>query len=292
MFTVTKDILRQVYPPRDPEAKKYDHGLLLVIGGGQFYTGSPALSAMAAFRAGIDMVRVLSPKRAADIIAGFSPNLVVYPLRGDWLDREDLPTLLVTTESAREVAGKNVSVLIGGGLGRSEETQEVVQDYLQRIQIGAVIDADGIYAVAKNRELIKGRNFVFTPHFFEFFILTGRDVRPLPFEERIKIVQEEAAKLGGIIILKGRKDIISNGHEVAINETGSPYLTVGGTGDTLAGICGCFLSQGFNPFLAGQAACYLNGRSGEMAAEKFGPGLLATDLIDLIPSVILESLNF
>ena len=85
MQEVTKNILKKIYKVRPPESKKYDFGLLIVIGGSEFYSGSPALSAMAAFRAGVDMVRIIAPKRAADIIASFSPDLAAYPLEGKWL---------------------------------------------------------------------------------------------------------------------------------------------------------------------------------------------------------------
>jgi len=88
------------------------------------------------------------------------------------------------------------------------------------------------------------------------------------------------------ILLKGKKDIISDGKETAVAEIGSPYLAVGGTGDTLAGICGSLLAQGVEPFLAAGAAAFINGRAGELAAEKLGPSLTATDLIEAIPEAI------
>jgi len=286
MLKVTKNILKKVYPPRPSEVHKYDHGLLLVIGGGEFYSGSPALAAMAGFRSGVDMVQILAPKRAADIIASFSPNLAAYRLKGDWLDKEDLPTLISMTESAKQVAPGKLAVVVGGGLGRSEETKQTVLEYLDQVKIKAVIDADGIHAVAGNLEVIKGKNFVLTPHAFEFFVLTGKEVKGLSFEEKARVVREEVEKLGCVILLKGKKDIISDGKEVAVVEIGSPYMTVGGTGDTLAGICGSFLAQGQEPFLAAQAAAFINGRAGEIAARKFGPGMTATDLIEAIPEAI------
>lgn len=286
MLKITKDILKKVYPQRTSEVHKYDFGLLLVIGGGQFYSGSPALAAMAAFRSGVDMVQILAPRRAADIIASFSPNLAAYPLQGTWLDKEDLATLVSMTEGAKRVAPNKVAVVIGGGLGRSEETKETVKEYLRQSKIRAVIDADGIHAVAKNPEVLKERNFLLTPHTFEFLAVTGKDVKDLPFEEKVKVVQEQAGRLGCTILLKGKQDIISDGKEVAVNEAGSPYLSVGGTGDTLAGICGSLLAQGVAPFLAAGAGAFINGRAGEIAAKKFGPGLLATDLIEAIPEAI------
>ena len=291
MLKVTKTILQKVYPPRPAECHKYDYGLMLVIGGGEFYSGSPALAAMAGFRSGVDMVQILAPKRAADIIASFSPNLAAYPLKGNWLDKEDLPTLVSMTESAKLVAPAKVAVVIGGGLGRSEATKETVLEYLRQVKVKAVIDADAIHAISyRGRPPVKLSEVrpmtILTPHSFEFFVLTGREVKSLSLEEKIKVVQEEAAKLGCVILLKGKKDIISDGKEVAINETGSPFLTVGGTGDTLAGICGSLMAQGIEPFLAAQAGAFINGKAGEIAAKKFGSGLVATDLIEAIPEVI------
>lgn len=287
MNKITNDILKQVYQPREPEAKKYDFGILLVIGGGEFYTGSPALAALSAFRAGVGMVNILAPQRAADIIAGFSPNLAAYPLPGLCLNGSHLATLLSFTHSANGVSDGKMAVVVGGGLGRSEETKETVLQYLSRAEVKrAVVDADGIYAVAKGIKAVQDKDFVFTPHLFEFFILTGIDVRNLSFSQKIKAVQEQAKKLGAVIALKGRKDIISDGKETAVNETGTPYLAVGGTGDTLAGICGSLIAQGLEPFLAAQAACFINGRAGEIAAEKLGPSLTAVDLIEAIPEAI------
>jgi len=282
MIEVTKDILKKVYPERPQDSKKYDWGLLLVIGGSEFYSGSPALSALAAFRAGVDMVRIIAPKRAADIAASFTPDLVAYPLEGPEIKKTHLATLVTQTELAKSVSSGKTAVVIGGGIGRSKETQQVVLDYLQKVSVPVVVDADAIHALSKNADIISKRPFLVTPHTYEFFILTGKEVYKLSYEERAKIVQEEAKRLGTTIVLKGRTDIISDGENIAFNNTGGPFLAVGGTGDTLAGIAGALLSRGVSPFEAGQAAAYINGLAGEIAGEKFGDGLMATDLIDSI----------
>ncbi|PJA01265.1 NAD(P)H-hydrate dehydratase [bacterium (Candidatus Gribaldobacteria) CG_4_10_14_0_2_um_filter_33_15] len=286
MIKVGKNILKEVYKQRSPDVHKYDFGLLLVIGGGEFYTGSPTLAALAAFKTGVDMVRILAPKRAADIIATFSPNLAAYPLKGKWLEGEDLPALISMAESAERVAHGKTAIVIGGGLGRTEETKETIIKFLSQVSTKAVIDADAIHAIALRKELIKEKNFLITPHCFEFFILTGRQIQGLPLGEKVKIVQEEAGNFGVTILLKERIDIISNGKEVAINETGSPFMTKGGTGDTLAGICGSLLAQGIEPFTAAQAAAFINGKAGEIAANKLKESLTATDLIEAIPEVL------
>jgi NAD(P)H-hydrate epimerase len=286
MIEVTKDILRKIYKPRPPESKKYDFGLLTVIGGSEFYSGSPALAAMAAFRAGVDMVRIIAPKRAADIIASFSPDLAAYPLEGKWLERKHLATLIEMTECAQEAAHGKTAVVIGGGMGRSEETQRAILEYLEKVSVPVVIDADAIHAVSKKLEIIAGKSFLITPHTYEFFVLTGKEIYKLPEEEKIKIVREEAKRLQTTILLKGATDIISDGKEVALNYTGSPLMTVGGMGDTLAGIAGALMARGILPFEAGQAAAYINGLAGELAGEKLGESVMATDLINSIPEVI------
>jgi len=286
MEEVTKNILKNIYPARPATVRKYDFGLLSVIGGSDFYSGSPALSALAAFRAGVDMVRIIAPKRAADIIASFSPILAAYPLEGKWLTKEHLAVLLSITESAKQVSGGKTAAVIGGGMGRTAETQEAILEYLSQIGVPAVIDADAIHAIAKNPEIISGKNFLITPHTYEFFILTGREVYELTDEEKIKAVQEEADKLQTTILLKGKLDIISNGKETAVNRTGTSYMTGGGCGDTLAGICGALLARGVNIFEAGQAGAYINGKAGEIAAKKFGEAMTVNDLIEAIPEVL------
>ena len=286
MIEVTQDILKKIYKKRPEESKKYDFGLLVVIGGSDFYSGSPALAAMAAFKSGVDMVRIIAPKRAADIIASFSPNLAAYPLEGKWLEKKHLATLIEMTESAKTVSHGKTAVVIGGGMGRSKETQEAIREYLARISVPVVIDADAIHALGKNVGIISGKPFLITPHTYEFFVLTGREVYKLPQEEKIKAVLEETGRLKTTILLKGRTDIISDGKSIALNRTGGPFLTVGGTGDTLAGICGALLARGINAFETAQAAAFINGLAGEIAFKKLGEGLMATDLIEAIPEVI------
>ncbi len=286
MKVVTKKILKEIYQKRPLQSKKYDFGLLVVIGGSEFYSGSPALAAMAAFRTGVDMVRIIAPKRAADIIASFSPNLAAYPLEDKYLTKKHLALLLSVTESAKIVSHGKTALVIGGGMGRTEETQEAILEFLSQISLPAVIDADAIYAISKDPQIIKGKPFLITPHSFEFSVLTGKDVSNLSEKEKKEIVKKEAERLGTTILLKGAIDIISDGREVALNKTGNPYLTSGGTGDTLAGIGGALMARGANPFLAGMAGAFINGLAGELASKKLKESMTATDLIDYISEAI------
>jgi len=286
MFEVTKEILKNIYAPRPADSRKYDYGLLLVIGGSEFYSGSPALSALAAFRAGVDMVRVIAPKRAADIIASFTPALAAYPLKGDCLASEHLATLISMSEAAKAVSRGKTAVVIGGGVGRSEKTQKAIIEYLSQTNIPTVIDADALHALRLDPGVIFGKPFLLTPHTYEFFVVTGKEIYQRPENEKMKVVQEEAARFKTTIVLKGPVDIVSDGSEIALNRTGCAYMTVGGMGDTLAGICGALLARGVKPFEAGQAGAYINGLAGELAANKLGESTIATDLIEAIVDAI------
>jgi len=275
---VNKKILKKIYKKREAWCHKYNFGHLLVIGGSKHYSGSPTFNALAALRSGVDLVTIAAPQRAANIIASFLPDLIAYPLKGDYLNKKHLPELLRLTKNKS-------AVVIGGGLCREKEILKVVIEYLKRIEIPCIIDADAIHAIALNKKVVKGKNFVITPHTYEFYVLSGIKVGA-NLNERIKAVKEVASELKTTILLKGHIDVISDGKRVAINKTGSPFMTKGGLGDTLAGIAGALLAREVNCFDAACAAAYINGKAGELAAKKFKEGLIASDLIKEIPNVI------
>lgn len=291
MIEVTKDAIKEVYKPRPCDVRKYDYGLLVVIGGSDFYSGSPALSAMAAFKAGVDMVRIIAPKRAADIIASFSPNMAAYPLEGKTLEKKHLSILVGMVEAGKAVSRGNIAVVIGGGTGRSKETQEAIVEFLEQTSVPTVVDNDAIHAISKTPRIIMDKGFLITPHAYEFYILTGRDIQKLSQDDQMEVVREEAARLHTTILLKGNIDIISDGEDIALSRAGTPWMTKGGCGDTLAGICGALMARGAKPFLAAQAGAFLNGRAGEIVTEREKEGLLATELIEEIPQVIKKSLE-
>ncbi len=286
MKELNESILKNVFKPRPLNSRKYDFGLLIVIGGSDFYSGSPALSSMAAFKSGVDMVRIIAPKRAADIIASFNPILSAYPLEGKRIGVEHLPILLSMTESAKQVSRGNTAVVLGGGIGQSEETQKTIIDFISQVNVPIVIDADAIYAVKENKEILIPKECLITPHYYEFFSLTGKEIYDLPLEEKIRIVKEESSNLKSSIVLKGEVDIISDGKNTAISKIGSPYLTAGGCGDTLAGIAGALVSKKNTLFDSAAAAAYINSSAGVLAAKELKDSTTAIDLINKIPEII------
>ena len=272
---VQRSILRKLYKRRPKWSHKGQYGKLLVIGGSQVYTGAPLFAAMAALRSGCDLVHVAAPQRAANIIAR-TPDLITHQLKGNHFSTRHVKELV-------EISRRMDAVVIGNGLGTNKETLSAVNAFLKKCKLPTVIDADAIRAVAKNKKLLKNR--LLTPHAGEFFLLTGKSVGN-ELETRKKAAKDFASRYKCTVLLKGHVDIITDGKKLAMNKTGNVYMAKGGTGDTLAGICGALLARGASAFHAGCAGAYINGAAGDLAAKEKGEAMITSDLIDKIPNVL------
>ena len=92
-------------------------------------------------------------------------------------------------------------------------------------------------------------------------------------------------------MVKGPFDYISNGKVLRINRTGCPEMSIGGTGDVLAGLCASFLAIENEPFQSACSAAFLNGYIGEYCRNKIGARFTAMDMITNINETILNLLN-
>ncbi len=280
MSASLKKLFAELYPKRKPWAHKGEHGSVLIIGGSGRYSGSPALNALAALRSGADLVTIFGAERAMNIAATFAPDLITCSL-GNGLAPLHIPLLLKESK-------KFDSLVVGCGLDRNEKTHQAIADLITKINLPMVVDAEGIRAVAKHPRALRAlsrRRAILTPHAEEFRVLTGEVVKP-NVADRILKVKRWAKRLGVVILLKGHADVISDGRRVETNATGTPFMTKGGFGDTLSGICGALLARGADPFRAAALAPYINGQAGALASKKYGEGTLASDLITFIPLVL------
>jgi ADP-dependent NAD(P)H-hydrate dehydratase / NAD(P)H-hydrate epimerase len=254
---------------RTLESHKGDSGRILVIGGGP-YTGAPALSALAALRAGADIVTVAAPKSAAKTISCFSPNLIVQGLTADHLCPEDISIL-------KDQIARHDVVVMGMGLGRHIETMAAIAEIIPLCK-KTVIDADALQLDLP----LKG---IVTPHAGEFKRISGISLVDLVYRERIEPLKGYANEKGLVVLLKGKVDLITDGDVVRANTTGNPGMTVGGTGDVLAGITAAFYARS-SALRAATAAAFVNGRAGDLVYFEKDFGMVATDIIEKIPEAM------
>ena len=260
---------------RDPDSHKGDAGEVLVVGGGP-YAGAPALAGRAALRAGADLVRVACPASVADAVQGYSENLILRPFDGERFAPRDVDAVLDT-------AARHDAVVIGPGLGGHHGTRSAVQDFLARYDGTVVVDADALSLVP---DVDTDATLVCTPHQGELRGMGGETAAG--WRARAELVAEFAAELGHVLLVKGPYDVVSDGAETRVNRTGNPGMTVGGTGDVLAGVTGA-LACVLPPLQAASVAAYATGRAGDDAAKTAGDGLLATDLPDRLPAAVRDA---
>ncbi len=269
------------YPVPKKQSHKGENGRLLIIGGGPF-SGAPALSALAALRTGADLVFVATPKQTAKVIGSYSPNIILKPLTSEhMITKNDINPM-------RELLSAVDAVVLGPGLGSSYDTADAVRSFVPCIvkqNLPLVIDADALRAIGQNRDCIQETRTIITPHAGEFTDFTGTKP-PIELKQRADFVSQWAKKLGICIFLKGAVDIMSDRETTKLNDVHNPAMTVGGTGDVLAGIIGALLSKKTDPMNAMRMAAFLNGEAGNHVFQKKSYGLLATDIIEQIPLVL------
>lgn len=260
------DMLRYPVPGRD--SHKGQNGRLMVIAGGPYF-GAPVMSCLSALRTGADIVRLFAPESIHLQASLSTPVLMITDLPGDRLTVDSVEMLLRESESYD-------AVLIGPGVGTDPGTVEAVRSFVSRCGRPMVVDADGLTAIAGMR--LNG-NAVLTPHHGEFARLGGGDP------------EDVARAMGATVLLKGAEDVISDGSRTRVNRTGTPAMTGAGTGDVLAGCVSALLSKGMSAFDSACLGAYICGTAGERAFADRSYGLIATDVIDEIPTVLREHLR-
>lgn len=203
--------------------------------------------------------------------------------------------IVVPRGDVESYIGEDDCILIGPGMTRDKETEELTNKLLQRYpQKQWVIDAGALQMM--DVALIP-KKAILTPHGREFDYLVRRDDllqtdRDLALSERIKLF---AQKHECIVLVKGEVDIVcdgsgSNGRICAPQECveihgGNTGMTKGGTGDVLAGLIAALACKN-NPLLATVAGSFINKKAGDALYKRVGPYFNASDLADEIPGVM------
>ncbi len=265
-------------PPRKPDAHKGDFGTALIIGGSRGMAGAAAMAGMAALRGGAGLVRLAVPEPCLDTIAGFEPSYMTAPLPADGDGR----IALAAWDRIVELAKPATVVACGPGLGRSPDLDLLVVRLYQEIAKPMVFDADALNALAAAEVLAcPGGPRILTPHPGEFARLVGRK---LDGDARQEAAVELALRCRVVVVLKGHRTLVTDGHSRAINTTGNPGMATGGSGDVLTGLVTALACQHLDPFDAARLGVHLHGLAGDLAAEELGQAsMVASDLIRYLP---------
>ena len=275
---VHEDVL-SILPDRKPESHKGDYGRILLLCGSVGYTGAAALAAMGALRSGAGMVFLGVPESIYAIEAVKLTEAIVFPLPEEdgKLKHQAIPQILKRLENMD-------AVLIGPGLGQSEDTFMVTKAVLENAVCPVILDADGINVLAGHMDILRDRHYptILTPHAGEFGRIYGQ-IEP----DRVSCATAFARENGCILLLKGHETAITDGEESYINPTGNPGMAVGGSGDVLAGIIAALVGQGVTPLKAAACGAWLHGASGDICAKEIGQyGMLPSDMLEVLPRLL------
>ena len=255
-------------PPRRKNSHKNHYGHLLIIGGDRGMSGAVALAARAALRGGAGLVTALVHPECRHDLSAF-PEIMVQ----GW-------------DALKSMLPQASVVVVGPGLGNGDDARACLQQ-LESSQLPMVVDASALKANFL-RALASPRKII-TPHPGEAAALLASSSAEVQ-GDRLAASEALVAAFGATCVLKGSGTLIAEaGQTTAINTRGNPGMASAGMGDVLSGIVGALLGQGLSPFEAARTGVMLHALCADrFAVDADEAGLIAGDIIDLIPRVMRE----
>lgn len=253
---------------RESDSHKGENGKIAVVGGSEFIHGAPIINLLAAEATGVDTLSLCLPACHAEVAKNATTNVFVHPFRKDDLsadETEDILELLATIDCA----------VIGSGISRDSASVKALMTILGVCSCPLVLDATALQP--QTLELVRGKNAVLTPHLAEL--------------ERMEVdaddLQTQAGENGVVICLKGQTDRVAGpGGKYKEISGGNAGLTVGGTGDALAGVIAGVIAQGIPAFEATVMGCTIMKRAATLLYADKGYAFTARDVITQIPHLL------
>ncbi len=276
---------------------KGQNGRLLLIGGSRLFHAASIWSLTVASRI-VDLVHYASVPENNELIKEAKKEF----RNGIVIERKDIESYIKEDDC----------ILIGPGMVRDEETRTLTNRLLKAYPNKQwVIDAGALQMM--DISLIP-KHAVLTPHLKEFESLIiraevanqnfrvlrsplinsgapsaqGSNFHSLP--ARKKAVAWFAKKYHCIVLLKGEKDIVSDGEETHTIAGGNAGMTKGGTGDVLAGLIAALCCTN-DPSVSTIVGSRINKQAGDELYKSVGPYFNATDLANQIPKTMKEFLQ-
>lgn len=273
----TFEQIKSTIPDLNGNRHKGQAGRIGIVGGSLEYTGAPYFAAISSLKVGADLVHIFCSKSAAPVIKSYSPELIVHPL----LDAENSIGQIEPWLERLHV------LVIGPGLGRDDKILKTVSELIKvcrKLNKPLIIDADGLFLISKEIDLIKNYNrVILTPNAMEFSLLFGVKSE----------INFDKIGTGVTILRKGFNDIIyeTRNFEQIQCPTGGSGRRCGGQGDLLSGSLATFFywameSNIENPsIVASYAASFLIKECNRLAFVDRGRSMVCTDMIQYIHQV-------
>ena len=275
MFTYDLEDLSKIYK-RKAYSNKGSYGKILIIAGNAAMSGAAYFSAMAAYRTGSGIVRILTHQENKEILAQMIPEAIIttYPT--------DLPDETIA-DSAIQWAD---SIVIGPGMGVNHTTEILLSKVLQSGK-KCVIDADGLNTISTYRQLFSllHKNTVITPHLGEMSRLTKISIENIK-SDLIGVATAFSKEYNVTVVLKDTRTVVAYKNELYINRFGNNGMATGGSGDVLSGLTGCLIHCQNDLFEGACLAVFLHSICGDEARKECGEySLMARSLINALESI-------
>lgn len=279
-YTYEPEEYARLLPLRKVDSHKGTYGKLLVIAGSKGMSGAAYFNALAAYTAGVGLVKIYTHESNRIILQELIPEAIVVTYKA--FDKIDVLQLLEWADG----------VCIGSGLGTGSASQEILTLVLEEAKVPCIIDADGLNLISEHRELLeklKDGKYILTPHMLEMARLLDIDVAELK-QNRTELLQKFVEEYQVVCVLKDTRTMVFN-HLCGpyVNLTGNNAMAKAGSGDVLAGCIAALVIQSTNGLSATDMGVYLHGRSGDLAREEKGSySVLARDLISYLGRALKE----
>jgi NAD(P)H-hydrate epimerase len=258
------------------DAHKGTRKRVTIVGGGKGMPGAAVLAGEGALRTGIGLLRIVSDQDSSAAIHAAIPEA----LGGNWPE---------TAEDLAKLTSASDAFAVGPGLGRSQQTRDLVERILLAWNGPVVLDADALNDFADDSgalaQLLNGRPSVLTPHPAEMGRLVGRDTSEVT-AQRFDIGSDLARSTGAAVLLKGVPTVVyAPTGERYVSAAGTAALATGGSGDVLTGMISTLLAQmaGSETTAAAVAACaaFIHGRAAELC--RYVRGITLDDVLHALP---------
>jgi len=276
---INHQLVKSVFKKKPVDSHKGNSGRLAICAGSPGLTGAGCLCSESALRCGCGLVTLCCAQELNTIFEIKLTEVMTLPVssKNGIITKEAFDSIFKKTQSCD-------ALLYGPGLSRDQNIKELLYLLIENINKPIVIDADGLYVLSQNIEILKYASvpIIITPHIGEFSRLTGYDSEYI-LNNTHKCAMEFAKEHNVTVVLKSHRTVVSDGKSVYENILGGPAMAVGGTGDVLSGMIASFVSRGFSPLLSSLAGVYLHSLAADMATMETGEmSMLPSDIIRYI----------